>query len=82
MIRVLSLLWTLVLGIIVTGVSFFYIRGEARGFPFTFSRESGEQLDIAKFDFNVWSVALNVIFWWLLFSILWIVLKNYIFETK
>lgn len=80
MIRVLSLLWTLVLGIIVTGISFFYIRGEARGFPFTFSKETGEQLDITKFDFNIWSIALNVMFWWLLFSILWIILKNYIFE--
>ena len=79
MIRVLSLIWTLFLALIVTGISFFYIRGNARGFPFTFSKEISDQ--VGKFDFNVWSIALDVVFWWLLFSILWIVLKNYIFES-
>ncbi|OGY25495.1 MAG: hypothetical protein A2Z11_03650 [Candidatus Woykebacteria bacterium RBG_16_43_9] len=81
MIRVLYLLWTLVLAIIITGISFFYIRGETRGFPFTFTKGTAEQISANGVDINIWSVALDVIFWWLIFSILWIILKNYIFET-
>lgn len=81
MIRVLSLLWTLLIAIIVTGVSFFYLRGEARGFPFSFSDGTAEQISANGVDINIWSVALDVVFWWLIFSILWIILKNYIFEN-
>ncbi len=81
MIRILSLLWTLLIAFIVTGVSFFYLRGEARGFPFSFSRGNAEEISVNGVDINIWSVALDVIFWWLIFSILWIVLKNYIFES-
>ena len=81
MIRVLSLLWTLLIAIIVTLVSFFYLRGEARGFPFSFSKGSAEQISANGVDINIWSVALDVVFWWLIFSILWIILKNYIFEN-
>ncbi|HEX7456194.1 MAG TPA: hypothetical protein VF303_01885 [Candidatus Nanoarchaeia archaeon] len=82
MIRILSLLWTLVIALIVTGISFFYIRGEARGFPFTFSKGTANQISINGLEINIWSVILDVIFWWLIFSILWIVLKNYIFESE
>jgi len=80
MIRVLLLLWTLALSLIVTGISFFYVRGEAHGFPLAFAREVAGQGG-GSFKFNVWSAALDVIFWWLLFSILWVILKNYIFEA-
>ncbi|MEX0622144.1 MAG: hypothetical protein WD187_04135 [Candidatus Woykebacteria bacterium] len=80
MIRVLSLLWTLVLALATTGVSFFYIRGEMHGFPFTFARDTLGQSG-SKLDINFWSVVLDVVFWWLIFSIVWIILKNYIFEA-
>ena len=81
MIRALSLLWTLLLAVIVTAISFFYIRGGDRGFPFSFSAGTVEQIQANGFQLNGWSVALDVIFWWLLFSMVWIILKNYIFET-
>ena len=81
MIRALSLLWTLLLAVIVTAISFFYIRGEDRGFPFSFSEGTVEQIQVNGFQLNGWSVALDIIFWWLLFSMVWIILKNYIFET-
>jgi uncharacterized BrkB/YihY/UPF0761 family membrane protein len=80
MIRVLLLLWTLALSLVVTGISFFYIRGEARGFPFAFSREIADQ-GSGSLRFNSLSLILDIVFWWLLFSILWIILKNYIFES-
>jgi uncharacterized BrkB/YihY/UPF0761 family membrane protein len=80
MLRVLSLLWTLMLSLVVTGVSFFYVRGENHGFPFTFSRGVTDQ-GTESLQFNAWSVVLDVLFWWFLFSVLWIILKNYIFET-
>lgn len=80
MIRILSLLWTLILALVVTGVSFFYIRGDARGFPFSFSKEVVDASGYASFDLNIWSLALDLVFWWLLFSMVWIILKNYIFE--
>ncbi|OGY21300.1 MAG: hypothetical protein A2126_02435 [Candidatus Woykebacteria bacterium GWB1_45_5] len=81
MIRVLSLLWTLVLSLIVTGISFFYIRSDSRGFPFSFSKEIADQGSVGGLHFNFGSLVLDVIFWWFLFSILWLILKNYIFET-
>ena len=81
MIRIYSLFWTLLVAVFITGLSFFYIRGDLRGFPFTFSKQVIYQVDGNRFEFNVWSAALDVIFWWLIFSILWIILKNYIFEA-
>jgi hypothetical protein len=57
------------------------MRGEARGFPFSFSKGSAEQISTNGVDINAWSVILDVIFWWLIFSVLWIILKNYIFEN-
>ncbi|OGY26606.1 MAG: hypothetical protein A2Z24_02185 [Candidatus Woykebacteria bacterium RBG_16_44_10] len=81
MIRVLSLLWTLILAFIVTGISFFYVRGDTRGFPFSFSKEIVDQGSVGSLHFTVGSLVLDAIFWWFLFSVLWIILKNYIFET-
>jgi ribose/xylose/arabinose/galactoside ABC-type transport system permease subunit len=80
MIRVLSLLWTLALSLVVTGISFFYIRGAARGFPFSFSQEVAGQ-GSSNLQFNSLSLIFDIVFWWLLFSVLWIILKNYIFES-
>jgi hypothetical protein len=57
------------------------MRGEARGFPFSFSKGTAEQISTNGVDINAWSVILDVIFWWLIFSVLWIILKNYIFEN-
>ncbi len=82
MLRILSLLWTLMIALIVTGISFFYVRGESRGFPFTFSHENIEQVNgTSSLNINYWSVVLDIVFWWLMFSVVWIILKNYIFES-
>ncbi len=81
MIRALSLLWTLLLAVIVTVISFFYLRGESRGFPLTFAGGSLEQIQERGLEFNWLLVFLDILFWWLIFSMVWIILKNYIFET-
>lgn len=82
MIRVFSLLWTLILAAIVTGISFFYLRGELRGFPFSFANGTIDyNTGTRDFDFNFWLLGLDLIIWWLIFSILWIILKNYVFEV-
>lgn len=81
MVRVLSLIWTLVLSFGVTSVSFFYVRDEIKhGFPFSFAKDSLTGDGTTSFSFNYWSVALDVLIWWLLFSLLWIIVKNYILE--
>jgi ribose/xylose/arabinose/galactoside ABC-type transport system permease subunit len=81
MIRISSLIWTLILSLIVTGISFFYIRGETRGFPFSFSKEIGEGgFAESGFEVSSWSLVFDIVFWWFLFSIVWIILKNYVFD--
>jgi hypothetical protein len=69
---------------LVTAVSFFYIRGGVdRGFPFTFAKETPVVVDgntDLVFSYNYWLLAFDVIIWWLLFSVLWIIVKNYILE--
>ena len=84
MVRVLSLLWTFVLAALVTAVSFFYIRGGVdRGFPFSFAKDTLGTTDgntIYTFSYNYWLLAFDLIIWWLLFSVLWIIIKNYILE--
>jgi len=82
MIRIASLIWTLLISLLITSLSFFYIRGELRGFPFSFAKQvldngSGALLG---YDFNIWLLAFDIVFWWLLFSILVIILKNYVFD--
>lgn len=81
MIRALSLLWTLLLAVVITAVSFFYIRsGVKHGFPFTFARESYGVDGILGYDLNYFSVAFNVLVWWVLFSLVWVIVKNYVLE--
>jgi len=82
MVRVLSLLWTFVLALLITAVSFFYIKnGSERGFPFTFITEVGTKANgEIVFNINYWLLAFDIIIWWLLFSVIWIIIKNYILE--
>jgi hypothetical protein len=63
----------------VTGVSFFYISEEARGFPFKLATQV---TDVGDFDFklNTWGLVFDIVFWWLILSVLWLVLKNYVFD--
>lgn len=82
MVRVLSLLWTLFLAFITTAVSFFYIREETRhGFPFTFAKDVFEADGQVGYNINFFSVFLNVLVWWVLFSLVWLIVKNYILEA-
>jgi hypothetical protein len=81
MVRVLSLLWTLVLAILTTGVSFFYSQNDFKhGFPFSFARETVGDQGTLTYTFNYWSVVLDIFIWWMLFSMIWIIVKNYILE--
>lgn len=81
MVRVLSLVWTFVLSILITAVSFFYIpNGIDRGFPLSFAKDSTAADGTVSYIFNYWLVAFDVLIWWLLFSVLWIAVKNYVLE--
>lgn len=81
MVRVLSLVWTLGLSIAVTSISFFYVRDEVKhGFPFSFAKDSLNSDGSVGYSFNYWSVFFDVLIWWLLFSLLWIIVKNYVLE--
>jgi len=84
MIRVFYLFWTLIAALLVTSFSFFYVSQEVRhGFPFSFAEQvqngviGGEIL----LKFNSWLLIFDIIFWWLLFSILLIIIRNYVFES-
>ncbi len=81
MVRVLSLLWTFGLAILTTALSFFYIQSEFRhGFPFTFATEIVASDGTLAYKVNYWLIALDIFVWWLLFSMVWIIVRNYILE--
>ncbi len=90
MIKISSLLWSLLAGLIVSSVSYFYITREgSHGFPFRFVQEATQSasatLDIGakgyeKINFSFLVFALDLLFWWLLFSIVLVVIKNYVFN--
>ena len=82
MIRALSLLWTLLLSTVITGISFFYVREETRhGFPLTFAKDSFGSDGSLGYDFNYFSVVFNLLIWWVLFSLVWVIVKNYVLEA-
>ena len=81
MVRIFSLVWTLMIALFTTGLSFFYIRGVTRGFPFSFAKEVTDSYGAGHLEINQFSIALDLLFWWLIFSVLWIVIKNYIIEV-
>lgn len=82
MVRVLSLVWTLVAALLITGLSFFYITNNSNhGYPFTFAKDITETSGLQGLLVNYWSAALDALIWWFLFSILWIILKNYILQV-
>lgn len=81
MVRVLSLVWTLTLAVAITSVSFFYIRDDIKhGFPFSFAKDILNGDGTSGFNINYWSIAFDILVWWLLFSLLWIIVKNYVLE--
>jgi uncharacterized BrkB/YihY/UPF0761 family membrane protein len=81
MVRVLSLLWSLALAFLVTSISFFYVQSDFRhGFPFSYAKEIVSDEGALTYDINYWSLALDVFIWWILFSMIWIIVKNYVLE--
>ena len=84
MLRVSYLFWTLIVALLVTGVGYFYITGLGKhGFPIAFATEienSSGSGDLAL-SFNGLALAIDLLFWWVLFSILLIAVKNYVFES-
>jgi len=84
MLRVFYLFWTLIVALLVTGFGYFYIRADGgHGFPVTFATEVENSSGNGELvlSFNGIALGLNVLFWWFLFSILLIVVKNYVFES-
>ena len=84
MLRVFYLFWTLIAALLVTGIGYFYLREVGRhGFPFAFATEVDNSLGSGNLtlSFNGIALALDIIFWWVLFSILLIAVKNYVFES-
>jgi hypothetical protein len=81
MVRVLSLIWTLFLAIAVTVLSFFYTTESGlHGFPFSFAKEITVEGNVF-YNINYWSAAIDIVIWWLLFSIFWIIVRNYILQV-
>lgn len=81
MIRIFTLLWTLLAAVVATGIGFFYINGEARGFPLSFARlYVDSETGVGSLSFNYLILIIDIVFWWLVFSILVVVLKNYVFD--
>ena len=84
MLRVFYLFWTLIAALLVTGLGYFYLREVGRhGFPFAFATEIENSLEGGNLalSLNGCALVLDIMFWWLLFSILLIVFKNYVFES-
>ena len=84
MIRVYYLFGTLVAALFISALSFFYIRSSVQhGFPFSYAISDNNGVSgVVNINFNLWSFAFDVLFWWLLFSILLIIVKNYVFESE
>lgn len=92
MIKVSALLWSLLAALVVAGISYFYLSTTGgHGFPFHFAQEATKSASAVietdgviyqKVAFNYWVFALDLIFWWLLFSILLVVIKNYVFDNN
>ena len=90
MIKVSSLLWSFLASLISSGLSYFYINAlGSHGFPFKFAQEATQSASasletgvkaVEKVKFSFWIFALDLLFWWLLFSILLVVIRNYVFE--
>lgn len=83
MIKIFYLIWSFLGAVLVTLLSFFYLREEnLRGFPFSFANEITLEASEGRrsLNFNIWVGIADLIFWWLLFSILLVVIKNYVLE--
>ncbi|MEX0617302.1 MAG: hypothetical protein WD231_05920 [Candidatus Woykebacteria bacterium] len=84
MIRVFYLFWTLIASFLVTGFSYFYVSSQgAHGFPFSFATEVEDGIVGGEIvlKFKVWMLVFDLLFWWILFSILLVIVKNYVFES-
>ncbi len=84
MLRVFYLFWTLIAALLVTAISFFYISGDKHGFPFSFATEVKDSVGGGEIllKFNTWTLIFDILFWWFLFSILLIIVRNYVFESE
>jgi uncharacterized ion transporter superfamily protein YfcC len=74
----------------ISGLSYFYVSGSlGHGFPFHFAQEASQSASAAlmassalpKVDFNFLVFGLDLLFWWLLFSMLLVIIKNYVFDN-
>lgn len=88
MIKISYLFWTLLLSILTSLLSYFYVReANLHGYPFAYFKlkeaagTAGNQL-IGQFaqDFNYLVFGLDLFFWWLIFSTLLVIVKNYVLD--
>lgn len=100
MVKVSYLFWTLLVALVTSGLSYFYVRAENfqafHGYPLWFYKNlslplggggldgslvaSSLQRGINPDYFNWLLFSADLIFWWLIFSILLVILMNYVFD--
>ncbi|MDP2671867.1 MAG: hypothetical protein Q8P13_05455 [bacterium] len=82
MVRILALVWPLLASVLTSSLSFFYVNeaGTRHGFPFGFANDVVRD-GVQTLNFSIWSFVFDLVFWWFLFSILLIVVKNYVFDA-
>lgn len=90
MIKISALFYSFLISLLVSLLSYFYVTDTgSRGFPLRFAQEATESASATLdsntkmfevLDFTFWVFALDLVFWWLLFSILLVVVKNYVID--
>lgn len=88
MIKVNYLFWTFLIGLLASLLSYFYPQGSGlHGYPLTYYRLVESQSTISnqlvgkwEGNFNTLIFALDLLFWWLIFSTLLVIVKNYVLD--
>lgn len=88
MIKISYLFWTLLASLFTTLLSYFYIADASlHGYPFAYyhlveKSDTISNMLIGQYKGNVNYIILGVdiLFWWLIFSTLLVIVKNYIFD--
>ena len=88
MIRISDLFWTLLTSLTTTLLSYFYVnKTHSSGYPLTYFKLeeapaalSNQLIGQWVGKINYFSFVLDLLFWWLIFSTLLVLVKNYLFD--